>query len=213
MSEIRFRLAKPSDRKQIAALHYKVRDSYSVGYFSQMGKSFLNQYYKIVLDDPYEVFIVAEDLTGKIQGFCSATLDVNKQFERMRKYKILMGLSAIPSFLRKPSLIKETFKRYNATKGKGEDKYIPKSGARCEYWTWDYDNKDSASSVALFNIYLAVLHQLGVEKFPLDVDLVNKKVLAFHKLNKAKVVEEIVLSDGRPRALMEYNLKERFTKK
>jgi hypothetical protein len=214
MASIKFRLGKPSDAKQITDLHYKVRDSYSTGYFSQMGKLFLKEYYKIVLNDPWELFVVAVDSENdNIQGFCSASLDVVKQFELMRRHKIRMGLAALPTFICKPQLIAETLKRYKATKGQSEEKYIPKTGARCEYWTWDYDNKDSASSVALFNLYLEILYKLGVESLPLDVDHVNKKVLAFHKLNKAVVDEQITLSDGRDRSLLHYNLKQRFAKK
>ena len=57
MSEIRFRLAKPSDAKQIANCHWHVRDRYTTGIFLSLGESFLREYYKILLDDPYEVFI------------------------------------------------------------------------------------------------------------------------------------------------------------
>ena len=36
MSEIKFRLAKPSDAKQIAYVHYHIRDKYDQGFFVQM---------------------------------------------------------------------------------------------------------------------------------------------------------------------------------
>lgn len=209
---MRYRLGKLSDLNQIVDLHFKVRDTYSVGYFSQMGKSFIKQYYRIVLDDPYEVFICAEDDSGTIRGFCSASLDVVEQFKRMRKHKFRMALSALPSFIVNPKSIRETWKRYNSTKGENDEKFIPKEGPRCEYWTWDSDYKDSASSVALFNIYLSILYQLGVKSLPLDVDIVNENILLFHKLNKAEVVENITLSDGRQRTLLRYDLTARFSK-
>lgn len=207
-----YRLGKKSDLNAIVNLHFKVRDTYSVGYFSKMGKAFIRQYYRIVLEDPYAVFIVAEE-EGKLCGFCSASTDVNKQFSRMQKYKWLMGLCAIPSFIYNPTLIKETWKRYKATKGEYDEKYLPKTGARVEYWTWNAENKNAAASVSLFNIYLRVLYDLGVKKIHLDVDKVNEKVLKFHLMNKAVITEDIELSDGRSRSLMEYDLKEKFSNK
>lgn len=206
-----FRIAKLSDLSQIAKLHFKVRNTYSTGYFSKMGYSFIKQYYKIVLNDPYEVFVCAEDENNVIRGFCSASLDVVKQFSRLRKRKFQMGIAAIPTFLLKPYLVKDTIKRYIATKRQTDDKFIPRVGARCEFWTWDAEFKDSASSVALFNVFLSILYQLGVNHLPLEVDLLNNSVYHFHKINKASVIEEIVLSDGRKRILMSYDLKKRYS--
>jgi len=209
---MKYRLGKPSDLKQIVNLHFKVRDTYSVGYFAQMGRLFITEYYRIVLNDPYEVFVCAEDETGIVRGFCSASLDVVAQFGRMRKLKYRLAFAALPTFIAKPKTIFETWKRYKATKGKNDEKYIPDSGPRCEYWTWDADCKDSASSVALFNIYLSILYQLGVKSLPLDVDNENERVLMFHKINRAEIVDNIVLSDGRQRTLLRYDLVSRFTK-
>lgn len=211
MSKIQFRLAKPSDAKAIATLHYKVRDTYSVGYFAQMGLPFLKAYYKVVLNDPYEVVVCAEE-DGQLCGFCSASLDINKQMERMNKKKFSLLWPALSSFIAKPSLIKATIKRWKVSQHKDDEKLIPKEGARCEYWMWDASNKNSAYSVALWNAYLQILYILGVKKFPLDVDDVNEKVMKFHLLNKAVATEHITLSDGRERTLLEYDLVKRFQK-
>lgn len=59
MSNIRFRLAKPSDAKQIADCHWHVRDRYSTGIFLSLGKVFLTTFYKITLNDPYEMVVCA----------------------------------------------------------------------------------------------------------------------------------------------------------
>ena len=212
MGKISFRLAKPSDAKQIAELHYRVRDTYSVGYFAQMGLPFLKAYYKVVLNDPYEVVVCAEE-DGKLCGFCSASLDINRQMERMNKKKFSLLWPALSSFITKPSLIKATIKRWKVSQHKDDEKLIPKEGARCEYWMWDASNKNSAYSVALWNAYLQILYILGVKNFPLDVDDVNEKVMKFHLLNKAVATEHITLSDGRERTLLEYDLVKRFQKK
>ena len=68
MSSIKFRLAKPSDAKQIANCHWHVRDRYSRGIFLSLGEGFLRSYYTIILNDPWEVIVCAEK-NKKIIGF------------------------------------------------------------------------------------------------------------------------------------------------
>ena len=61
MGDIQFRLAKPKDAKQIAYVHYHIRDKYDQGFFAHVNYAFLKQYYKIMLNDPNEVFVCAEN--------------------------------------------------------------------------------------------------------------------------------------------------------
>ena len=87
MANIRFRLAKPSDAKQIAYVHLHIRDKYDQGFFAQVNYSFLKQYYKVMLNDPNEVIVCAEDENGLIVGFSSGSLDASKQMKSMRDNK------------------------------------------------------------------------------------------------------------------------------
>ena len=75
MGEIRFRLAKPSDAKEIAGVHWQVRDRYTQGIFLSLGKNFLSAYYRIILDDPWEVMVCAVNEDGRIIGFANTTMD------------------------------------------------------------------------------------------------------------------------------------------
>lgn len=50
-----------------------------------MGKPFLKKYYKIVLNDPNEVVICAENEKGQIVGFNSSTLDAKAQMDNLRR--------------------------------------------------------------------------------------------------------------------------------
>ena len=104
MSNIRFRLAKPCDAKQLADCHWHVRDRYTKGIFLSLGKSFLREYYKIILNDPYEVVVCAETETGKVIGFSSATLDAAKQAENL---KLLRPRASESLRIQKPILTKQ----------------------------------------------------------------------------------------------------------
>lgn len=206
MSEIRFRLAKPSDAKQIAYVHYHIRDKYDQGFFAQVNYAFLKQYYKVVLNDPCEVVVCAEDENQKIVGFCSASLDAERQFKRMRANKWGFTLPLFTSALSNPKLIKSALDRFKSTKGDSNNEYVTSKGARSEYWGWLPDRKDSENSVVMQDIMYYLLKMLGVEKLYFEVDKINKKIFKFHKINGAEEVKTYTMPDGRERVELVYDL-------
>lgn len=212
LQTMKYRLAKNIDYKAIADIHYAIRESYSVGIFSQLGKPFIKQYYKIVLNDPNSVIVCAENDNGIIQGFCSATLDVEAQMDNLRSHKVSLGFAAISSILNKPSLIKHLFDRYKIIKKNSNVKIISTSGARSEYWAWRLENLDSVSSVEMYFAQLNILKSLGVKEFYGEVDKVNKKILKFQKINGGEIIDQITLPDGRERVILKTMLDEWKTK-
>jgi len=203
---MKYRLAKTVDYRSIAELHYNIRETYSVGIFAQLGKSFLNQYYRILLNDPNSVVVCAEDDYGIIQGFCSATLNIEEQMNNIRLHKLKLGLAAITSIIRTPSLLKHLIHRYKAINNDPKTKIISTKGARMEYWVWKTYNKNSLSSVEMFFKLLNIVKALGVNEIFGEVDIVNKKILLFHKANGCKVIDQISLPDGRERVLIKLDL-------
>lgn len=208
MSEIRFRLAKPSDAKQIANCHWHVRDRYSQGIFLTLGESFLRAYYKIILNDPWEVVVCAEREDGRIVGFSSATIDGRAQADNLRKHKIRLGVAAIKAIILHPRLFKEVWLRYKSLgKGDQEQKFVTVDGVRGEYWCWNKD-EDSLLSVDMDHAKGHILYDLGYKECFFEVDKFNKQVYKFHlKVNKAEPIEEITLPDGRVRVLFRGALK------
>lgn len=206
MSEIRYRLAKPSDAKEIADVHWHVRDRYTQGIFLSLGKGFLESYYKIILDDPWEVVVCAVNEDGKILGFSSTTMDAREQAGRLKKRKIRLALSALRNMLLKPSLFKEVWMRYRSLDNKSSQSFIHTEGARGEYWCW-LKSEDSLKSIELSEVQNKVLYELGLREKYFEVDKFNKSVYKFHlKVNKAEPIEEITLPDGRVRVLMKKTL-------
>lgn len=202
MSEIRFRLAKPSDAKQLANCHWHVRDRYSQGIFLSLGKSFLRKYYKIILDDPNEIVVCAEHKTMGIVGFCNATLDAKEQAKRLKKHVVELGLSAVFSLICHPSLIKSVWQRYRSLSDKGPQ-FVHVEGVRGEYWCWMKEAGDSFQSVDLNQSLKNVVYDLGVREMYSEVDKFNKHVYRFlTKKKNIEVAEEITLPDGRERALL-----------
>lgn len=204
-----YRLAKPCDFKEIANIHLAIRDSNSLGIFSQLGKSFLRQYYKIILNDQNEIIICAKNEYGKILGFCSSTMDAKHQLSTIRKHKLSLGFAALRSIIFRPLLLKELISRYNSIRGNKGKNFIFTEGAREEYWAWSPIYKDSISSIEMHETLLKILRDLGVLHLNFEVDMINRKIFLFHMWNNAELIKIIVLPDGRERAFMRYHLLDR----
>ena len=176
MSEIRFRLAKPSDAKEIANIHWHVRERYTQGIFLSLGESFLRAFYKIILDDPWEVTVCAVNEKGKILGFANTTMDAKKQAENVKKHKFSLGVAALGAIIKHPSLFKEVWIRYKSlSNSKNAPSLVHTEGVRGEYWCWLKDD-DSLKSVEMSNIKNEILYDLGVREMFFEVDKANTSV-------------------------------------
>lgn len=206
MGNIKFRLAKPSDAKQIANVHYHIRDKYDQGFFAQVNKSFLEQYYKVMLNDPNEVVVCAEDDSGEIVGFSSGSLDASHQFDGMRRQVLRFCFPLLFSSICNPKLFKSALDRFSSTKGNSEKHFILNSGARAEYWGWLPGRNDSDLSVEMQERWLYIMKLLGATKINFEVDKVNKRIFKFHKINGAEEMGSFIMPDGRERVELVYDL-------
>ncbi len=207
MSEIRYRLAKPSDAKEIADLQWHVRDRYDKGISLALGKRFLTAYYKVVLNDPWEVVVCAVNDNDEMLGFASTSMDAKKRFSNIRKHRIALGWAALQAVILHPSLLKGLWQRYRSLDNSNDgQKFVNTEGARGGYWCWSKSD-DSLKSVEMSKIKNNILKELGVKELFFEVDKFNKAVYKFHlKVNKAEPLEEITLPDGRERVLMRKKL-------
>ena len=202
MSDIKFRLAKPSDAKQIADCHWHVRDRYTQGIFLSLGKSFLKAYYKVVLDDPYEIVVCATNEKGTIVGFSSGTLDAKSQSLTLKQHKFTLGWAAILGLIQHPSYLKGVLQRYNSLKGKGEQKFLHMEGARSEYLCWKKGEDGSISMMLLDRIKFSMMYELGVRECYFEIDQHNDKIFNAQLRNKnVTLLDEYTLPDGRVRGL------------
>lgn len=208
MGEIKFRLAKPSDAKQIANCHWHVRDRYTEGIFLSLGERFLRAYYKIILDDPWEVVVCAENDEGKIVGFSSATLDAKKQVENLKKNKVRLGLSALGAILINPRLLKAVWQRYKSLSNDTDaPNFVHTEGVRSEYWCWLKED-DSLMSAEMGQALEHIVYDLGYKEWTYEVDKFNKQVYKYNlKVVKAEPIREIELPDGRVRVWFKTRLK------
>lgn len=210
---MRIRLAKPSDSKAIAEIHYLSRDKLTKGFFSQVTRSFLVHYYKVVLDDPNSVVVCVEENDGTICGFASATLNAEKQFANLGKHKFRLAFALVPTIMMKPKILWEAVSRYLSIQGKSDARYVSVSGVRGEYWVWDPRNKNTIWAGVLNNTHLHMLYVLGAKNLRFEVDEENLAVVYFSERNGAELLDRMLLNDGRARLIMNYDLVKKFGRK
>lgn len=207
MTKVRFRLAKPCDAKQIANVHWHVRDRYTEGIFLSLGKMFLKAYYEIILNDPWEVVICAEKEDGKIIGFSSLTINANASAKFLRKHKIPLGLSALWGLLVHPGLLKGVIQRYKSLGDKKAPQFIHTDGARVDYLCWLKGDADSNGMLAMEKIKYGIMYDLGLRECFFEVDKHNKRLYTFYTREKSiELLMEYELPDGRTRGLFKKNI-------
>jgi hypothetical protein len=209
--DIVLRLAKPSDRKELAELHFLSKSPSGPGFFSKVSRSFLRYYYKVVLGDPYSVVMCAESRDGRIRGFASGTLDAEKHFARLGRHRFIFALLLLPSLITNPTVLLQALSRYRSSKGKSDRKFVVTRGARTENWVWFPRDGSSIWAGVLNNSHLKVLRTLGVDIVHFEVDVENVAVVRFSVGNGAKLVDCIELDDGRRRNIYRYDLVEKFS--
>ena len=207
MSEIRFRLAKPSDAKQIANCHWHVRDRYTEGIFLSLGERFLRAYYQVILDDPNEIIVCAENKDGEIVGFSSGSLNAESQAVSIRSHKVKLGFAALLGLIRHPSFIKGVWQRYTSLKSTGDHKFLHMKGARSEYLCWKKGAEGSISMMLLDKIKFKMMHELGIKEVFFEIDRQNERLFnTQQRMKNITLLEEYTLPDGRVRGLFRMDL-------
>ncbi len=204
---MKYRIAKPFEARKLANLHYHVRDRYIEGIFLSLGKNFLEKYYKIILNDPYQVIVCAEKENGTVVGFISMSLCSEKQMQNLRKHRICLGLAALGAVISKPYLFKALWQRYKSISDETAPKFIMTHGPRVEYWCWlvNESENDPLASLELWQVKDDILRALGATEYYGEVDVHNKQIIKY-QMRRGEVVDQIKLPDGRERLLMRIKL-------
>ena len=198
-----FRLAKICDLDSITKLHFCVRHLYTHGVFSSLDLVFLKSYYRIIINDPNSIILCAEDPIEGIVGFCSANLNVEQYNLNLKKNKFRLAFSAFPSIFKNPIVLFKLLSRFKSLSSNSQS-FITSKGVRLEYWVWSKKNNDDKSSLIMHESMLNIIETLGYDKASFEVDLHNKKVFKFHKLNGALELDRVILDDKRERVFMQY---------
>jgi len=204
---ISYRTAKSNDSLSIARLHIKCAKNQKDGFFHKLGVIFIYRYYKIVISNKNSIILLAEK-ENRLLGFHSGTLKAEEHLFGLKNNRISLFLSVIPEFFVNPKLFFEVYKRYRYVSNKNKAiKFGVTNGPRGEYWGWDPKNPDPLNSLKLHKKWHLIVKSLGINFIKSEVDITNKRVLKSIKLMGGEFISEVILPDGRKRAVVQYDLK------
>lgn len=207
------RIAKKSDYKILADVHLECGKAQINGFMHKLGKTFLQTYYKVFLNEKSAVILIAEDENGYCCGFHSGTMKAEEHLANMKRHKYSLALALIPGILRRPNLIHEVLLRNAYISSKKESTpFGIRNGARAEYWAWRPSVNKPTNAVALRMRWSNIMHELGCRSFRLEVDLANTNIEKYSRAFSCMVIEELTLPDGRKRIVMEQNLNKKRSK-
>ena len=99
---IEFRKARPDDLRAVVRIH---QQAFAGFFLTRLGPGFLTKYYRLVLERPDGILIVAvndRDVAGFVAGFASPV----GFYGEMKKKKLSFTLAVIPALLRAPGICK-----------------------------------------------------------------------------------------------------------
>jgi len=203
---IKYRLAKITDAFSLARVHKKCAEFQQDGFFHKLGILFIWRYYKIVLSNKNSFILLAED-QNELLGFHSGTLKAEEHLSNLKKNRISLFFSIIPELFINPKLFFEVYKRYRFVSNKNTDiKFGIKEGPRGEYWGWLPKSPNPIESLNLHKKWHLIFKQLDVNFVKSEVDITNDRVYKSIKIMGAEILSEIILPDGRKRAIVQYDL-------
>lgn len=97
---IEFRNALPGDLRAVVRIH---QQAFAGFFLSKLGPVFLAKYYRLVLERPDGILLVAVD-DGDITGFVAGFASPAGFYSEMKKRKVSFALAAIPALLRAPGI-------------------------------------------------------------------------------------------------------------
>ena len=203
---IRYRLAKVSDVKNIANLHWKSSKRQPSSFMFKLGYFFLVRYYKCILNEKQSVVLCAEDEEGNLLGFVSGSIDASERTNTLRANKISLLLAAVPQIIINPALIKDIFSRYYSGSVEAGGGYIVQEGPHEDFWAWEENYKSGNESILLHLAWLKMMNVLSVSHVRGEVDDENTLILKIHKFLGAKILKEYTTPDHRKRYVFEYDL-------
>ena len=204
---MKFRTAKPADFKVLAEIHLECGQAQVGSFMHKLGLGFLKSYYKILLNEKHSIVIIAEDENNNSFGFHSGTTNAEEHFESLRKNKVKLGISIVPSLIKDPRLVKSVILRNSFVNHSKEESFSIRSGPRAEYWAWRPSNVNPAASAILRRVWSKTIFSLGIKSFKLEIDLANTDVEKYCKAFSCTVLNEVCLPDGRKRAILEQKRK------
>lgn len=121
---IEFRQARSGDIRSVVRIH---RQAFGGFFLTKLGPGFLAKYYRLVLERPDGILIVAvndRDVAGFVAGFSSPA----GFYSEMKKRKLSFALVSIPALLRSPGLMRRLLLDFREVKNNADPGPVQEPG-------------------------------------------------------------------------------------
>jgi len=200
-----YRLANRNDASELARLHEFSSSMQPGGFMYRLGRRFLTQYYRILIDDGRSIILCAVNDADQLIGFVAGAMEARTRLMALRRGRFRLLLASFPILLRRPKLIHEVYLRQmSGAADEVESGYVVHSGPHEDFWAWWPDQGNGA--IELHLKWLSLMRLLGASTIRGEVDKVNTIVYSVHKMLGARTLKEFTTPDGRQRIIMEYQL-------
>lgn len=201
---MRYRLATLKDSRELAKLHLICLEGLAYNMEILLGKSYIEEYYRILLTENGSVVLCAEDDRGHLVGMVSGVLDYQLHRLNLQRKRLRLLVFALGGLLRRPGLIGRIIARNQA--GSSDENERTFTGAVATSWFWLPDVRSGGESIILFQKWLALLRLLGVKKVSACQDKDNQRVAMIHRFLGGRFVREYRSPDGIQRLEVHYVL-------
>ena len=138
----------------------------------QLGRRFLAEYYRVLIDEGSSIILCAVDDTGEPIGFVAGSLDARTRLTALKKNRLRLLIASLPALIRQPALVREIYARQNSGSiDETEAGYVVHSGAHEEFWAWLPDRGSGA--IELHLKWLSLIRLLGAQTISGEVDKIN----------------------------------------
>lgn len=115
------RAATREDLRAIVTVH---QQAFAGFFLTELGPSFLREYYARVLNCPVGLLLVAADTDG-VQGFVAGSVEPTEFYRALRADKVKLGLTILPALLQRPARVGRVLTNFRRT---GDDAERPPEG-------------------------------------------------------------------------------------
>jgi ribosomal protein S18 acetylase RimI-like enzyme len=189
--------ATEKDIDQIVAVHMRAFPGF---FLTQLGRRFLREYYRLVLDYSGGVLITISSKSGELAGFVSGLIQPHQFYAEMKKMKWRFVLATIPALLRRPLVLARLWSNFRRVREQSREDG-PVAERICELSSIAVDPAHSGKGWGrrLVKNLIDFLKERRVEAVVLTTDASdNESVNRFYLDCGFKLVETTRAYGGRP---------------
>lgn len=197
-----FRAALPGDLRAVVRIH---QQAFARFFLTRLGPNFLMKYYRLVLERPDGILLVAVN-EGELAGFVAGFASPVGFYNEMRKRKVSFALAAIPALLRSPDIARRLLLDFHEVKNSADPGPGPEPG-RGELSSLGVAPAWSGQGVGrgLLAAFISRARELGLNAITLTTDADhNDAVNGFYRQAMFRLQRTFSQKDGR--RMNEYRL-------